>query len=208
MTGRIAIFVALGLSLVFDDFDNLVTRKGKLYWFIVYILSSVYAILDVDNDSCLFNILAMVFMVLGFFAAVKVYLNNPERVQVNEPPREYTCNLYDYLTFSHVNDLINTAMEKKKLLLEDIPFLVDEDSSAIIWNKVQDKFRSTKMKKKIHFILVLFKLIRDEWLVQGCFQLLSSTALYLSPIALQRIVSHVSGDHTLIFCTKSVLNQY
>ena len=101
--------------------------------------------------------------------------------------------------------LIQPGLHKGTLEITDVPLLMDADSSAIIYKQlVMKRPRSQITNGKIlsfvaketftskSFMSSLFDLVLMDWLAQGFFQLLSSVSFYLAPLALQRILQHVS----------------
>jgi hypothetical protein len=84
-------------------------------------------------------------------------------------------------------------MAKESLELTDVPTLCDNDSASHIWHRFRIILLKSP-KSPLNLWRSLYLLVFYEWYAQGCFQFFGSSAAYLSPLALERIILHISHD--------------
>lgn len=194
-------------TLFRDSITNLYNSKNRKLWLIVYSLVFIYNVMeylflqDLSSFlSLLFSSICINFAVINSFISVEV-------LQVHFPPLEFTCGIFDYLTFSYLKSLILVGLQKESLQIEDVPMLVDADCAAIVWDKLKLILNSKRyfMKRntsinnedrytEANVIKSLLLLVFNDWIAQAIFQLIGSISMYLSPLALERILLHVSND--------------
>lgn len=186
-------FFTVLLSLIFDTIKDLKRLDRKKRWLPLYYLLGINAFLRlIFLPFCVPSLITCLLYISSSLFALKVVKANPEYRQIRKLPEEYTCGLFRYLTFSHINDIIQTAMKKRTLDIDDIPTLADVDSCQSVWKKFRPFLRSSSVGNYSSMILSLFRVIKYEWVIQSFFQWLSSSSLYLAPLALERIIMHVS----------------
>ena len=66
----------------------------------------------------------------------------------------------------------------------------DADSAHQLWARFRQILLSNK---ELELWYSLYLLIRWEWYAQGFFQFLGSTATYITPLALERILLHIAN---------------
>ena len=98
--------------------------------------------------------------------------------------------------------------KKESLQIDDVPMLVDADCASIVWDKLKLILNSKRyfMKRNTsidnnedrytegNVIKSLLLLVFNDWISQGIFQFIASLSMYLSPLALERILLHVSNN--------------
>ncbi len=187
----IIMVLSLSTILYMDSVANLPYMKRKLMWVVPYIVVCVYSgIQYVAWPEWLTFILLMCSLLALAFALLCAALDL-KAMQINPPNAEYSCELLSYVTFSYLNEtLIKVARLKKVLQFEDVPKFVDADSSEQIW----DRFRLilSSYKNQISLPFSLLKLVQCEWATSGVFQFIASWSLYGAPLALERILLHIS----------------
>ena len=195
------IFLSLilsNLSSIFsffsDNVSNINNKKTKRYWIFIYFnIFLFHLVLFITNFSSL-NLSSVILSTITFVFAISDYLNNSIYKQTNPLPAEFSCELLDYLSFSHINPLISTALKEGKLEIDDLPHLYDQDSCRRTYKTYAYNINERKKFSYLDLIISLYYVARRELLIQGFFQLVASAASYLSPLALMRILQHVSGD--------------
>lgn len=187
-----------------------VTTAKQRSWLPIYAVNFFYAIVaayqkageDLTMPISITSSAALVFALLYSFY-------NPDLAQYNPPTDEYTSTLLSYLSFSYLNTLlIQPGLRKDALDLSDVPNFVDDDSAEVVNKKI-----AYLMRKRLNvgsnvnifskgvfsskaFLSSIFEVVWYEWLGQGFFQLIGSVALYMAPLALQRILLRVSSNGT------------
>ena len=184
-------------SLFSDNVSNINNKKTKRYWIFIYFnIFLFHLVLFITNFNSL-NLSSVIFSTITFVFAISDYLNNNIYKQTNPLPAEFSCDLLEYLSFSHINPLISTALKEGKLEIDDLPHLYDQDSCRRTYKTYANNINKRKKFSYFDLIISLYYVARRELLIQGFFQLVASAASYLSPLALMRILQHVSGDDSL-----------
>jgi hypothetical protein len=185
------LLMTLAIMLITDDLSNLGKPSVLRAWMPIYTLIFMYAAAVFFCTGTASSLLQMVFSVLTLaFASVCAYVDLGVP-QANPPTPEYTYGLLTSLSFSHLNaNLILPGMKKASLEFEDVPKLSDADSLHEVWKK----FRIILLSRKdLNLWYSLYQLVKWEWFAQGCFQFLGSTATYVTPLALERILLHIAN---------------
>jgi len=176
-----------------DGMNNLAKQDARMSWLCVYAtlcaLSAInYALTQTDTLLSLF-LLSVLTLALGVVCAFV----NVSYEQVNPPTAEYTCGLFNYWTFKHLNKvLILPGMKKKSFEFEtDVPHLSDADAMHEIWKLFRVILLS---QKELNLWYSIFRLVKYEWLAQGFFQFMGSSATYITPLALERILLHIANN--------------
>jgi hypothetical protein len=187
-----ACFIGAIVSVLFlDDLSNLSKKQTQRAWLPVYWLLSVQCtavFFCTGTDTALVQTLLS--LGASAFAALSAY-KDVSYPQVNPPTPEYTCGLLDALSFSHINhNIIIPGMQKASFEFADVPPLSDADSAHEVWKRFRAILLSSK---ELNLWYALFQLVKREWAAQGCFQLLGSTATYITPLALERILLHTAN---------------
>jgi hypothetical protein len=177
--------------LLLDDLSNLSKKHIQRAWLPVYWLLFVQCM---AVFFCTGTDTALVQMLLSLGASVFAALSAYTDIcypQVNPPTPEYTCGLLDALSFCHINqNIIIPGMQKASFEFDDVPPLSDADSANEVWKRFRAILLSSK---ELNLWYALFQLVKWEWAAQGCFQLLGSTATYITPLALERILLHTAN---------------
>jgi ABC-type multidrug transport system fused ATPase/permease subunit len=193
---------SLVLSFYDDDLDSIHDKRKKKKWLVVYVLVFSFQVVNSISHCDAFSILSTVCSGLGLFSAFIEYFHVNKYRQNNIPTREYTCGMIEYLSFSMVQPIIKAAMEKNTLDIDDIPVLADADSCENVWARLSVEIFRRKRKHNgmlsyPDLIASLFMVVRYEWYIQGFFAFCAAITGYLSPIALQRVLRHVSGGDSV-----------
>lgn len=188
---------------------TLTTAKQRS-WLPIYAVNFLYSIVaayqksgeDFTMPICITSSAAMFFALLYSFY-------NPDLAQYHPPTDEYTSRLLSYLSFSYLNKLlIQPGLRKDALDMSDVPNFVDDDSAEVVNKKIAYLMRkrlnvgshvnvfSKGVFSSSAFLSSIFQVVWYEWLGQGFFQLIGSVALYMAPLALQRILLRVSSNGT------------
>lgn len=205
--------------IVFDNIGNLGDYNCNKSWLIIYsiiFLQSACVYLFLQSWVALAILLLALFIVTTAILNTFLDLHVP---QINPVPKEFTCGIFDYLTFSYLNYiLIKPGLLKDSLELEDVPLLCDEDSAQIMWNRFKTILKNNKKytvsptnktttsssikidkdnsnEKVLHLAHSIYELVKIEWYMHGFFQLLSSLTTYIAPLALERILLHISHQN-------------
>ncbi len=190
---RCIFLLSIVCVLRIDGIDNLAHMKRKLAWIVSYLIAAIYAAIAYVAFPEWLTFVSFFCTIVSFMFAILCAVFDIKAMQINPPTAEYSCGLFEYLTFSYLNPiLIQLARQKKVLDFEDIPSVVDADSSEQIW----DRFRLilSFYKDQISLEYSLFKLVQYEWLTSGVFQFIGSISMYLAPLALERILLHISNN--------------
>jgi hypothetical protein len=178
--------------LLLDDLSNLGKKHIQRAWLPVYWLLFVQCtavFFCTGTDTALLQMLLS--LGVSAFAALSAYQDicHP---QVNPPTPEYTCGFLTALSFSHINhNIIIPGMQKASFEFTDVPPLSDADSAHEVWKRFRAILLSSK---ELNLWSALYQLVKREWAEQGCFQFMGSTASYITPLALERILLHI-GNH-------------
>lgn len=189
------------LSFYDDDVQSLRDKKKKKKWLVVYILILAVQIVSVAADrESVIDLWLLVLAVVGVFFAFVEYFHVNQYKQCNQPTIEYTCGMIDFFSFSIVRPLMKEAMSKGTLCIDDIPQFTDIDSCSSVWSRFQaeaSSHRKRDPKQQLSYkalVKSLFQVVYYEWYIQGFFSVCASFTGYLSPLALQRVLRHVSGS--------------
>lgn len=112
--------------------------RSKSLWIPVYFVNAtflaVYLLVGWSSVTNRYRMAAAAALsVGGLFFSVAAAVDNKYIVLENPPTKEYTAELLSYITFSYINkDLINLALSKESLELEDVPNLIDGDSCSSV----------------------------------------------------------------------------
>ena len=109
------------------------TRLNKPRWLGVYVMFSVLVCTHAIQFQGGATLTAAACSVLAIFLGTRQYVLCPKTEQRRPPTTEYTCELWEYLLFQHVNPLIAAANSATGLDVSDVPALSDIDSSQDIW---------------------------------------------------------------------------
>eukprot|EP01032_Pedospumella_encystans_P018756 gene18756-21347_t len=190
---RIVYLFALVGTMYTDGINNLANQDARMSWLCVYATSCAlsainYALTQTDTLLSLF-LLSVLTLALGVVCAFV----NVSYEQVNPPTAEYTCGLFNYWTFKHLNSvLILPGMKKKSFEFEtDVPHLSDADAMHEIWKLFRVILLS---QKELNLWYSIFRLVKYEWLAQGFFQFMGSSSTYITPLALERILLHIANN--------------
>ena len=187
-----------------------ITIAKQRSWLPIYAFNFVYSIVSAyqEGGEYLTMPIAVTSSAALFFALMYTFFN-PDLPQYYRPTEEYTSGLLSYLSFSYLNKLlIQPGVRKDALDMNDVPNFVDEDSAEVVNKKI-----ACLMRKRLNvasnvnvfskgvfsssaFMSSIFEVVWCEWLGQGCFQFIGSVALYMAPLALQRILLRVSSNGT------------
>jgi hypothetical protein len=98
------------------------------------------------------------------------------------------AGLFNYLSFSYINDVIAVAASKSALELQDVPDLVDADTCGDIHATMQSETNCHK-----HLKWKVYEITKSELWNTQIFQLISSSLLYVPPLALKSILAHIDS---------------
>lgn len=182
------IAIILGLSAVLDTSLGEDTKYLRLSWLPLYYVSSVYILSTALEDPSRLHLassFSCAFAAVVAMAHLVVDIDIPQKL---EPPAEYTCNLLTYCMFSFVTKpILLLALWNGFLTIEDVPGLMDEDSCAEVYGALAEAVPATSLLRR------LLRPISADVVKSGVFQFMSSVLNFASPLALGRIVSHVSS---------------
>lgn len=189
---HVAFIVAIAVTLLVDNIDNLYNTVALKAWLVVYTALVLHAIVLYTLASTATACILLVLCVLVLVVAIVCAFVDLSRPQINPPTFEYTCGLLAALAFSHINKvLILPGMKKLSFEFDDdVPGLSDLDSSHEVWKRFRKILLSSK---ELNLWYSLYQLVKWEWFAQGFFQFMGSTATYITPLALERILLHVAN---------------
>ena len=184
--------LSLLVVIYFDGMNNLAHQSARQSWLLVYAILCGHSVVNfyVSRTASLLALLLLSMLTLIF--AVVCSLRDECYDQVNPPTDEYTSNLFDYITFKHLNRvLIIPGMKKASFEFEtDVPSLSDADSIHELWATFRALLLS---EKELTLWYSLYQLVKYEWLAQGFFQLIGASSTYITPLALERILLHIAN---------------
>ena len=173
----------------------------KLLWLPVYVIGVLHGILRlylyssnmINTTICLYSV-GTVFGIIAVYCACHRFLVASDTMPISQtyaPPSEYTCNLYQYLTFSFINeDLVSKISLKDSLELDEIPSLGDSDHCDLLYRQLEmdssKKMTNGYLTRKVYFV------VRDIFWVQQVLQVCGSILCYVPPIALRVVLNYVS----------------
>lgn len=183
--------VALLGTAFFDGMNHLANQSARKSWLWLYCILFGHSLLNYlltpTTTQLVLLLLASLTLVFAIVGAVRsdVY---PQHVP---PTAEYTSSLFHYLTFAYLNAiLIVPGMGKLSFdFAADVPTLSDADAMRCVWGS----FRSILLsQKELNLWYSIYQLVKYEWLAQGFFQFCGTSATYITPLALERILLHTS----------------
>lgn len=180
----VIICITLSISILIDGLNNIYSVKSKSLWLFVYCLTAPYF----AYESVPFSSWRFVAYFMGIISTAFDILFAPTILQYNQPTVEFTCDLFEYISFSYLNRILINPMQHKMMEFEDIPGIVDSDTSACCWN-------SAVSSKRKYIGLRLLSVVFWDWLHQGIFQFIGMVSGYVAPIALQIILSYVQNGN-------------
>jgi hypothetical protein len=185
--------MALCAVLYLDSIDNLSFMRRKLMWMVSYLIVTIYSTITyMCAPTYWHTLLILMSSVLSLVFAILCAVLDVKTMQIHPPNAEYTCGLFEYLTFSYLNkELIQLARERKILDYSDVPSFVDEDSAEQIWDRF--KLILSSYQNKISLRYSLFLLVQYEWYSSAAFQFVGTLSRYAAPLALERILLHISN---------------
>lgn len=192
---KLIIVISALLCIHCDGLQNLPHDNIRRLWIPVHLLLFLYALFDLlANFHSLLQLLVLVgysvsTALAGFNAFIVCYDD-----QRGEPGLEYRTDLRNYLSFSYMNAILfQPALQKGSLEYEDMPPLTDVDSSFVVARQFEEVKRLYP-----HYTLfqTLFRVVRKEWITQGFFQFVASNSIFISPLALEKILIYIKyqGD--------------
>ena len=191
ITSHLIFLGALCVLTFLDDLTNLPKKRLQQAWFPAYVIMFMQILVVFFCTGTTSSLLQLI-MAVGVltFGACCAFIDIAYP-QVNPPTPEYTCGIFMSLTFSHINaNIIFPTMKKIAMEFEDVPRLSDADSSHQVWKR----FRGILLtSKELKLWYSLFLLVKWEWFAQGFFQFLGSSSNYITPLALERILLHITN---------------
>jgi hypothetical protein len=203
------------LLVVFQDGVNNLSYPKKKWMFLVPNAGIfVYVLGEFVVQASTLSLACVILYTLAITCQLLELIIPHKLRQTHKPSAESTCGLFTFLSFRYLNDLlIEKGKTQESITNADVPTLADKDSSQQIWdtikpwiyeaygegnNSAQRLQAAGAPSKGRQGSLwgIMYRLIRTDFLIQACFQLLGSTSLYMAPLALQRIVLHVSSDNS------------
>jgi hypothetical protein len=172
----------------------------SFYEAFTYIMEAEY----VHFGGFLVSILPLVLTLIG---------ESRYEVQHYRPTAEYTCTILDFFSFSYLNGiLIQPALKKGSLTMEEVPGFCDKDMADInchkinkILNSAQSSVDAATGKPKLKLVWHLWCLVWEEWFQQGSFQWLASSAVFLSPLSLEKLLIYVKYQGSSEYLDKGFL---
>ena len=190
------IFGTFVLSLMIDGTNIISNTNLKVLWVVVYASMSLHFLNLFQNNDTIINYSSCILYFVAFISSIIEVVFQISTIQKLKPTEEFTSNIYSYLTFSFLNELLINPMQKiKNMDLSHVPFLIDEDTAEYGWEHVK---KNLDQKKSLFYSL--FLLMKRQWIMQGFFQFLGSTSEVIAPISLEIILSYVknNGDDDMV----------
>ncbi len=203
----VVVILICQLIALLNDFNRYnMTLALKIIWLPVYIMALIYSLIrltlfliSMSNNTLIMslNIVAVIFATLTlYFALYRLFITNSTSPvkQVHPPPYEYTCSLYQYLTFSFINnDLIAKISMKDSLELDDIPTLGDNDRSDYLY-RLLNMANSNKEITNWFLIYKVYSVSKSIFWLQQFFQVFGSLLCYVPAITLRVVLNYVSSS--------------
>lgn len=189
---NLSYLLAIAVIIYLDNIGNLCNVSALKAWLAAYTMLLLHAVISYAFSNTITTCILLVLSALVLVAASVCAFVDLSIPQINPPTFEYTCGLFDTLSFSHINKvLIIPGMKKVSFEFDDdVPGLSDLDSSHEVWKRFRKILLSTK---ELNLWYSLYELVKWEWFAQGFFQFMGSTATYITPLALERILLHVAS---------------
>jgi hypothetical protein len=187
---KLILIAASLLCIHCDGLQCLPHDNLRRMWIPVHLLLFIYSLFDLlSNFHSLVQLLVLVgysvsTALAGFNAFIVCYED-----QSGEPSVEYQTDLRNYLSFSYMNSILfQPALQKGVLKYEDMPPLSDVDASFM----VSKQFEQIKKKHPSYSLFqTLFQLVKKEWITEGFFQFIASNSIFISPLALEKILIYI-----------------
>eukprot|EP01038_Epipyxis_sp_PR26KG_P008717 gene8717-11778_t len=204
------------ITIWYDGIQQLYTStKTKRKWIVSYSILLLYNIILYLKTQDSISLILLISMVSILSCVIISSFLTFEILQIRVPTPEFTSGIWNFVSFSYLNDiLILPGQLKASLEYEDVPHLVDADSGECgVWDKFKILLRLQKQKVKsqsaqsrsknhpnpinspnLNLISLLFLLVRREFFLQGVFQFLASSSVCLAPLAIERILLHIANN--------------
>ena len=137
----LVVMATVNVVVLFCDSSKKISSqnwRSKSLWIPVYFMNAAflvaYMLMGWSSITNKLRMAAAAALSLGgLFFSVAAAVDNKYMVLENPPTKEYTAELLSYITFSYINkDLIDLALSKESLELEDVPNLIDGDSCSSV----------------------------------------------------------------------------
>lgn len=178
----------IALSLLFDNALRGGDRYLRASWLPLYGMLMLYmASKALAHPSTVRAATALLCSCSGLVSCLHLVINI-EVPQLLVPPDEYTCGLITFCLFSFVTKpILLLALRKGFLTIDDVPGLVHHDSCNDVFRRI------SQVSKQASLMYKVFLPVRLDTLKSGVYQFISSVLNFATPLALGRIVSHVSS---------------
>lgn len=189
MVTMILHLTAVFVLLFNDSIHNVRDFSSKLKWIPSYFVIFIDGIIILLINQSMLSTLSLVFLALSIGMVFLRCFSEDSYLQKNPPTVEFTSCLREYMYFAYINrPLIHLSIKKGELSYEDVLGLSDADSAEVIYEKL-DKIMTTHPSYSLS--RSLFELVKYEWLMEGFFQWIGSTASFVAPLALEKILIFV-----------------
>lgn len=188
---NIVLPISVLVAVILDNRNIAESAIKVRCWLFLYSLVLFYALkellMDTSNPLKILSFInALVVVALSIIRSLFTFEERHSR----PPTDEYTSNLLIYTTFSFLNiPIMYPAFRKGSLDTSDIPDLTDYDSSEYLW----DCFCRRRRKESSLLVNVL-RVVYSSYLSQGLYAFFSSVLLFIAPLALERILWHISKE--------------
>lgn len=188
------IIVIISLLTIYSDGSKQLYNIHNKFRFIpIYGGVVIFATINYLINSSNLTLSCLLLSIISLILSIITSISPSKSYTIRQTSNEYTSELFNYLTFSYLNDiLIKPGQPKLELSFEkDVPTLSDEDSCSFLWDKFNINYGNNINNKQRKLFLSIFSVIRNEWITHGFFQLVDSVTSYISPLALGVILHYV-----------------
>ena len=208
---------ALCVSIVRDNEPDNPHHMKWLLFDLSQLLYGCMLLFKLTELGLTFNIIVFCLSVTGCYCSLINVMFKPSYLVHNDPTDEYTCTLFEALSFSYINKcLIIPGCKLTSFELDFVPGLIDQDTARVVWNRFQGLFEygcdesvtnddneldlklehfASRLNNKKTFgelIYALYKLFKwDIWL-STLYCTISTCLIYITPLAMQRIMYYLS----------------
>lgn len=209
--------IYMGALLFSIVYNNEPDDPHHMKWLILDLSQLLYGsmlLFKMTAMGLMFNIIIFALSVLGCYCALANAIFKPAYYVHHTPTEEYTCKVFDYLSFAYITKtLITAGCKVASFELDFLPTLMDPDSATFVWLKFRRIYShlggdaefsaddenvdtgSTGLKQKslgdlVHSIYILFW--KEIWL-SFVLSIISTLCQYVTPLAMQRIMFYLSN---------------
>jgi hypothetical protein len=208
-------------SIAYNDVPD---DQHNMKWLLLDLSQLLYAcilLFEMTELGLTFNIIVFCLSVCGCYCAVANAVFEPSYSVYNEPTAEFTCTLFQSISFSYINNsIIIPGCRLASFELDFLPSLMDCDSAAFVWRRFQsiyefgrefdpsddlnsphagedgdfELFVSRQGTRSLgNLIHAIYLLFRRDIWLSLFYNIVGTLIEFVTPLALQRIMFYLSN---------------